>query len=151
MEFVTSPFFTAGRAAFVISALLVLFILWIAVRILFALAAYHDALSKENRDAVMWGLLIGFLGLIPSIIYLCVRNSVSTQVRCRNCGALYGSWYQFCPACGEKSNNPVPTFGPYAEVYERKAKRELTAGIVLAGVEVFLPVLWVMLFAVVRL
>ena len=151
MGFVYGPSFTAGRAAFVISMLLLLFLLWISMKILFALAAYHDALSKGNRDAVMWGLLIGFLGLIPGIVYLCVRNSVSTQVRCRNCGALYGSWYQFCPACGEKNNNPAPTFGPYAEVYEQKAKRELIAGIILAGMEVVLPVLWVMLFAVAHL
>lgn len=151
MEFGYNPFFTAGRAAFVVSMLLLLFLLWISVKILFALAAYHDALSKGNRDAVMWGLLIGFLGLIPGIIYLCVRNTVSTQVRCRNCGALYDSWYQFCPACGGKREEPMPAYIPYAEVYEQKARRELTVGIILAGMEVLLPVLWVMLFVIVRL
>ena len=151
MEFGYNPFFTASGAAFAVSMLLLMFLLWISVKILFALAAYHDALSKGNRDAVMWGLLIGFLGLIPGIIYLCVRNTVSTQVRCRNCGALYDSWYQFCPACGGKREEPMPAYVPYAEVYGQKARRELTAGIVLAGIEVLLPVLWVMFFAVVRL
>lgn len=151
MEFGYNPFFTASRAAFAVSMLLLLFLLWISVKILFALAAYHDALSNGNRDAVMWGLLIGFLGLIPGIIYLCVRNTVSTQVRCRNCGALYDSWYQFCPACGGKREEPMPAYIPYAEVYGQKARRELTVGIILAGMEVLLPVLWVMLFAIVRL
>lgn len=151
MGFAYNPFFTAGTAAFVVSMVFVLFLLWISVKVLFALAAYHDALSKGNRDAVMWGLLIGFLGLIPGVIYLCVRNSVSTRVRCRNCGALYDSWYQFCPVCGGKREEPMPAYVPYAEVYAQKAKRELTAGIVLAGVGILLPVLWVMLFAVARL
>lgn len=131
--------FAAGMA---MCGFFVMLLLWISTRVLFALAAYHDALSKGNPDATMWGLLIGLLGMIPGIVYLCIRNSVKPKVRCRNCGLLYDAWYQFCPVCGERSNSPVSTYGPYEEVCWQKAKRELTAAIVSLGIGAFLPILW---------
>ena len=142
--------FAAGMSILAMCGFFVMFLLWISTRVLFALAAYHDALSKGNPDALMWGLLIGLLGLIPGIVYLCVRNSVRPKVRCRNCGIVYDAWYQFCPACGEKSNSSVPTFGPYEEACWQKAKRELIAAIVFTGAEVLLPILWVTCLVLLR-
>lgn len=81
---------------------ILLFAMLISVRVLFAAAAYNDAKSKLNQNAMMWGLLIGFIGLIPGIIYLCVRNnSESKFILCRKCGFTYLRSSMNCPKCGE--------------------------------------------------
>lgn len=103
---------------------------WLASRILFAIAAYNDAMSKCNSDALMWALLIGFLGLIPGIIYLCIRNSQGRMVCCPKCGYWHKAFDPVCPQCGEP--NPAvqqQPANPYAQVYASKAKKELIAAV----------------------
>lgn len=49
-------------------------LLGIAAQVLLGLATYNDAKARGNSDPAMWGLLVGILGWIPGIVYLCVRN-----------------------------------------------------------------------------
>jgi ribosomal protein L37E len=111
----------------------------IAVRVLFAMAAYNDALSKMNQNALMWGLLIGFVGLIPGIIYLCVRNnSASKFILCRRCGFTYFRGYMNCPKCGEPNLNGQD-LNPLSEQQRKRAEKLCIAAGVLIALEILLP------------
>lgn len=103
---------------------------WLAARILFAMAAYNDAMAKNNSDAMMWGLLIGFLGLIPGIIYLCIRNSQQRTVCCQKCGYWHSPYQPVCPQCGEPNPTAVPAQNPYQQIYADRARKELIAAII---------------------
>ncbi len=129
----------AGRfAAWIIMAVLVFLLFLLAVRILLGMAAYHDAQAKGNPEALLWALLIGFLGLIPGIIYLCVRDTARPMVCCPGCGRWHRSEEAFCPACGRPSASAPPQANPYAAILEDKAKKELIAAAVCFGVGIVL-------------
>lgn len=108
---------------------------WIAARVLFALAAYNDAQAHVNPDALMWSLLIGFLGLIPGIIYLCIRGSQQRKVCCLKCGFWHSAWEPNCPRCGAPSENvqQEPSTA-YTTVYAAKAKKFLVAALICLGI-----------------
>jgi hypothetical protein len=112
----------------------------LAVRVLFALAAYNDARSKNNPNAVMWGLLIGFLGFIPGIIYLCVRNSGRGFIVCPRCGISYQGSYLNCPKCGESNPANSQYVNPFSSLQAHRAKVYLTVALVLIGVGILLSV-----------
>lgn len=116
-------------------------LLTVAQRVLFALAAYHDACSKSNPDAVMWGLLIGFLGFIPGIIYLCVRNSSRRFTICSNCGCSHYAYDINCPRCGAPNQNPLESMNPFAAQQAHRAKGMLTAAIIMIGAEIILGII----------
>ena len=105
-----------------------------ACRVLFGLAAYYDANAKLNPDAVMWGLLIGFLGLIPGIIYLCVRNSSRSFTVCPNCGLKHYFYDMNCPRCGAPNHVPAQYNNPMAAQQAHRAKVLLIVALVLIGV-----------------
>lgn len=124
--------------AWILAAVFVFLLFLLAVHILLGLAAYHDAQAKGNRDALLWGLLIGFLGLVPGIVYLCVRNSARPLVCCPGCGLWHRPEEAFCPRCGRPADAAPPQANPYAAVLEQKARRELVAAAVCFGVGIVL-------------
>ena len=121
-------------AAWVLVAVFVFLLVFLAVRVLLAMAAYHDAQAKGSPEALMWALLIGFLGLIPGIIYLCVRNSVRPMVCCPGCGLWRRPEEAFCPRCGRPSGIAQQQANPYSAVLEERAKKELIAAAVCFGI-----------------
>ena len=131
--------------AFFTVIFLLLPLLLIASAVFFGLAAYQDAKSLNRTDATMWGLLIGFLGLIPGIIYLCIRKNAPRptpmQQVCVNCRTPLYPGAQQCPACGATQPPPMypaPAYYPQAflspeqcAVHHRLAKKFLIAAIIL--------------------
>ena len=111
-----------------------LFLLFIAERVLFGLAAYHDALGKRNPEAAVWGLLIGFLGLIPGIIYLCIRTSGRQMAACPKCGFLHYASDFRCPNCGEPNPAAGRPENPELLRCADKAKNELIAAAIVVGI-----------------
>lgn len=106
--------FSSGTTAWFLSlavvAAVILVCILLAERILVALAAYHDALSLGRQDeSLFWGLLIGFLGFIPAMIYLVVRSRG--------------------PVPGAEDHRPQN-----ADQLRGKAKKELIAGIICIGI-----------------
>ena len=76
-----------GAAIAIIIIAIFLVIAAILAQIFLGLAVYHDAKSKGNSSAGMWGVLTGVFGWIPAIIYLCVRSSASQRIiQCTTCG-----------------------------------------------------------------
>lgn len=119
---------------FVVGTLALVFgfigLLRLGVSILLAFAAYYDARSKDNKDALMWAMLIGFLGLIPGIIYLCIRNSGQNYVICPNCGLSHSWRAPICPRCGTPNQTPAYA-NPFAAQQAHRAKILLIIAIVL--------------------
>ena len=137
----------------VIMTLLVIYLIailaGIAVNVLLALAAYQDARARGNQNATMWGVLIGILGWIPGIIYLCTRNSARKQMMaCPNCGAWHPVSVPNCPQCGVYNTYSYPFCNPETQVAARKAKRFLIAAIIVFGSAIILLILSIILFAV---
>lgn len=146
MEYVFPHPAYAGFTLALLAAVALIFLLLVAQRVLFGLAACHDAQAMGNPDAVTWGLAIGFLGLIPGVIYLCIRGSGRRLIRCRNCGYPHDAADYCCPKCGEK--NPESSGAdPYAPALQAKARRELIGGIVVVGVGILAMVLSFVFFS----
>jgi len=135
----------SGTVFLNILVLLFLFLIFIAQRVLFALAAYHDAQAHGNSNAVLWGLAIGFFGvMIPGTIYLCARDSRRSMTQCPNCGYLHDATDFCCPKCGQKNTGQVQT-NPYESILAARAKKELYAGIALIAAGLLLMILFMML------
>lgn len=103
----------------------------IAGSVLLGLAVYNDAKSKWSDNAAMWGVLVGFLGLVPGIIYLCLRNEPLKRIYvCHNCGWGNPLSARQCGHCG------AGLYYPTEETFQRekKAKILLIWGIVMYGV-----------------
>ena len=115
-----------GRMVFMnvwtmISGLIALYILVflaaVAGSVLFGCAVYNDAKSKWNDNATMWGVLVGILGLIPGIIYLCVRNEPLKRIYvCHNCGWGNPLSARQCGHCG------AGLYYPTEETLQRQEK-----------------------------
>ena len=72
----------------------------VAAQVLLGLATYNAAKARGNNDPVMWGLLVGFLGWIPGIVYLCLRNNNANRLMtCPQCGFVHRVAEPFCPQC----------------------------------------------------
>lgn len=126
----------------------------VAVKVLFACAAYQDAKSLNSKETTLWAVLIGIFGLIPGIIYLCVRkrNAIppeAMQQVCYNCRVLLIPGTIICPCCGAQQ----PIVNPYLFGYRspqeclecrQKAKKLLIAAIVCTGIMI---VIWGVLIA----
>ena len=133
--------YASSGFAIVIIFYVLIFLFSIAAQVLLACAAYQDAKSLNNKDATMWAVLIGLLGLIPGIIYLCIRknnsNSVSSvQQICIGCRSPIAAGTNICPYCGAQQ----PPMNPYLAAGLRspeecalchaRAKKLLIAGII---------------------
>lgn len=138
------------KSAYIVLGTIFLFCSFLPMisHVLFAVAAYYDAKAKLNQNALMWGLLIGFLGLIPGIVYLCVRNNPAQEfVRCAKCGATYHGAYMNCPGCGEPNFMNVQYLNPFVEQQKHRAKVLCIIASVLLGLTVFGLIAMVAFFA----
>lgn len=125
----------------------VLSLLYIAARALLGFATFNDARSKSNPDAVMWGVLTGVFGLIPGIIYLCLRSSNSNYVICQKCGCRHFFADANCPQCGTPSQ-PQQNLNPLAAQQAHKAKVQLTISIILFGIAIIAMIIGIFVFVV---
>ena len=89
--------------AFIIGYLLTLAVS-ITGSVMVGLAVYNDAKSKMSLNAVMWAMLVGILGWIPGIVYLCVRNKPLERIyACYSCGWGNPLSARQCRRCGAAS------------------------------------------------
>ena len=113
--------------AFIIGYLLTLAVS-ITGSVMVGLAVYNDAKSKMSLNAVMWAMLVGILGWIPGIVYLCVRNKPLERIyACYSCGWGNPLSARQCGHCG------AGLYYPTEETLQRqkKAKTLLIWGIVM--------------------
>ena len=112
---------------------IVCIVFFIGFQVCIALAVYYDGQSKMNRNSVVWAVLCGLLGIIPMIIYLCVRNNPSTvPIYCSQCGRAHFISEPCCPFCHQE--NPysrIEVANPRTQEQHKRAKVCLIIGICL--------------------
>ena len=134
----------APVAYFGLTYIFTLFIMALGIlsSVFLGLCVYNDALSKSRNDGVMWALLCGFLGLIPSIIYLFVRKDPPTSLPCYNCGYPSHPQIYCCPNCN--AQKPLwPPVNEFTESKKKKAKNFLIATIVMWAASVVSVIVFV--------
>lgn len=115
--------------AFIIGYLLTLAVS-ITGSVMVGLAVYNDAKSKMSLNAVMWAMLVGSLGWIPGIVYLCVRNKPLERIyACYSCGWGNPLSARQCRRCGAGLYYPTEETARL----QKKAKAFLIIGLVLWG------------------
>jgi predicted RNA-binding Zn-ribbon protein involved in translation (DUF1610 family) len=107
-------------------------LLGLAGQILLGLAVYNDAKAKGNTEPVMWGVLTGIFGLIPGIIYLCVRNNNRNRlIVCPNCGFTHRISEFNCPQCGVANPFAQQFSNPLTQTQQSRANKLLIAAIII--------------------
>lgn len=130
-----------------VGAILFLSLLGLAVQILLATAVYNDAKAKGNTEPVMWAVLTGIFGLIPGIIYLCVRNNNRNRlIICPNCGFTHRIAELNCPQCGIANPFSQQFSNPLSEIQQKRANKLLIAAIIVFVVSIVLSIIVVMWF-----
>ncbi|WP_195985003.1 hypothetical protein [Clostridium sp. D33t1_170424_F3] len=119
-------------------------LLSVASQILLAFATYNDAKARGNSDPVMWALLVGILGWIPGIVYLCLRNNAANRLMtCAKCGFTHRIAEPFCPQCRSENPYSAPFYSPLAPRQAHNAKLLLIWGIVAFAAAIVLMVIGV--------
>ena len=142
-----NAFYTTEEAAvggifigFIFSMILVS-VVAIAAQVLLGLATYNDAMARGNSDPVMWGVLVGILGWIPGIVYLCVRNNSANRLMvCPQCGFAHRIAEPFCPQCRIQNSYSMPFQNPLAPQQAHRAKLLLIWAIVAYAVVVVVTI-----------
>ena len=123
------------------AAIIFVAILGIAAQVLLAFATFNDAKARGNSDPVMWALLVGILGWIPGIVYLCVRNnSANRLMTCPQCGFAHRAAEPFCPQCRAQSPYSAPFNNPLAPQQAHRAKLLLIWAVVAYALTIVLSV-----------
>ena len=103
----------------------------IGLSVFMGLFVYNDAKARGVEMALLFGLLTGFLGLIPWIVYLAMRKSMSRpQFACAACGQAVPNGLQMCPACGSAQMLPLGVVDTAA--YAKRARLFRNLGIAFA-------------------
>lgn len=105
---------------------------YIGGAVLLGLATYNDAKSRLNESPAMWGVLVGLLGCIPGIIYLCTRNNALNRlIACPSCGWGMTLGSPACPRCGVQNSYAQHLYDPQTKGLRHKATVMLVWGLVL--------------------
>lgn len=94
----------------------------LAASVFLGLAVYYDAKSWNSDSAVMWGLLCGILGFIPAIIYLVIRSSSKSQIKCPRCRNKLPVGTQICYICQTPIQQMVQPSEAETLLYKKRAK-----------------------------
>lgn len=133
---------TQGSVITIVISAIFLIIAVILAQIFLGLTIYYDAKSKGNCNAGMWGGLTGVFGLIPAIIYLCVRNSASQRIiQCATCGFAILENASGCPNCNHPNPFAQQFYGPFVELSKKRAKDFLIAAICCFAVLILLIII----------
>ena len=126
-------FFSSGVIEFAIPIIVLSIFVAIAgllAQIFLALSVYNDAKAKGCASPSMWGVLTGFFGWIPAIIYLCVRNGAGQRMLpCPSCSAPILANMAHCPGCGNENPFCRQFYGEAVEAAQKRAKGYLVGAI----------------------
>lgn len=109
-------------------------VLQLAMMVMLGLAVFNDAKAHAGQQAVFWGILVGFFGLIPGIIYLCMRKKeVRSSIACTRCRQVYNITVPYCPVCGLHNRRSEPFWDPRLPSFRKKATVFFTLWLCLYG------------------
>ena len=120
----------------------------VAGQIFLALAVYQNAKSRGNANPGMWGVLTGFFGWIPAVIYLATRDSARNRpIVCSGCGTYFPVSWNECPKCHAQNVYAQQFNNPMMEQNRSLSKKFLITAIVLEGAAVLAIIISVIVFA----
>ena len=122
------------------------------LQIMLALAVFYDAKARGNSEPLMWALLVGLLGLVPGVIYLCMRDSAKNRmIVCPQCHAVHAIGLPNCPQCGVYNPYCYPFCNPEIPMYAKKAKTFFIIAMILLAVTVIVMfvAMWIMIVGMV--
>jgi len=131
-----------------IIVILVLCVLEIVAWVVFSFGLYKDAEGNYNQNPLMWALLSGFLGLIPTIIYFCVRTKNSYRFACPHCRNPLQVPTPVCPFCRNAiDSSAIPPENPAYVELRRKGKNQMITGAILYGLTIILTIVFTVVFS----
>lgn len=147
MGYETSGAALIGVMTWFVVFIVVVSLIGIAAQVLLGLATYNDAKARGNSDPVMWGLLVGILGWIPGIVYLCVRNNPANRpLNCPQCGFVHRMADPCCPQCQAQNPYSAPFQNPLAPQWAHRAKLLLIWAIVAYAATILVTIILVFAF-----
>ena len=136
-----------ASAIWLIVVIILMVIAAIVGQILLGLAVYHNAKSRSNPNPGMWGLLSGFFGWIPALIYFVTRDSTRNRlIVCPQCKAPHPVSYPNCPQCGVQNGYAQQFVNPYTEQEAKLSKKLLIAAIVVVGASIIALIISIIVF-----
>ena len=129
---------------------LVYYGLLLAASICLGLAIYNDALSWGEQNAVMWGVLTGFVGWIPAVFYFVGPSRAKRVLVCSVCGGLLPPGVLYCLQCGQY-HPEAHLLPPDTLLRSKKAKRFLIAWAVLnvSALVVLFVLVFILIFSMI--
>lgn len=98
----------------------------ILYKVFLCMAVYKDAKEHDDKNAVLWTILVAFFGLIPTVIYLIFRIQKEKEfIRCPHCGKMIAKKYPVCMFCKQ----PINDSSQEAFVSEEVKKYLVIAGV----------------------
>ena len=75
-------------------------------KVFLCISVYKDAKEHNDKNAVLWTILVAIFGLIPMIIYAIFRFHRDKEfVLCPHCGKLVSKKYPVCMYCKQPVND----------------------------------------------
>ncbi|MCI8497765.1 MAG: zinc-ribbon domain-containing protein [Clostridiales bacterium] len=106
-------------------------LIMVAGDVFLGLAIYNHAKSRGDQNAVLWGLLSGFLSVIGAVIYaIVISASKKPQRICMNCGVPAPDYAPACPNCG----HPLPVVSPEAFVPDAPQCKKRFKGMLIGAI-----------------
>lgn len=75
-------------------------------KVFLCISVYKDAKEREDKNAVLWTILVAIFGLLPLIIYIIFRFRKDKEfVLCPHCGKMVSKKYPVCMFCKQPIND----------------------------------------------
>lgn len=75
-------------------------------KVFLCISVYKDAKEREDKNAVLWTILVAIFGLLPLIIYIIFRLRKDKDfVLCPHCGKMVSKKYPVCMFCKQPIND----------------------------------------------
>ena len=86
----------------VVLGAIIISLISIASNVMLGMCVYYDAMYRRNENALMWGVLSGFIN-ICALIYIIMQFVNKKQpMRCVRCGEFLIPQSRFCTRCGRQ-------------------------------------------------
>ncbi len=72
----------------------------ILFKVFLCISVYKDAKERNDKNAILWTILVAIFGLIPLIIYVIFRyHRDKGYISCPHCGKMVSKKYPVCMYC----------------------------------------------------
>lgn len=78
----------------------------IVLKVFLCMAVYKDAKERDDKNVILWTVLVAIFGLMPLLIYVLFRfYKENKYVICPHCGKMISKDYPVCAYCKQPIND----------------------------------------------